>query len=261
MKRIRGYNNIYQIWPEDSNPKSVLYKYMNIERAIQFLQNGEYYFVEPIAWQDPYEKRFYTADYSNIQPYVPQRIFATCLTDRVSNEAAWKMYRDDRGGLGSRCIRLEINRAKLFHQLDKVKNGKFVFGKANYKYTSKTIDTIHIKESPQYNYYFSDFSEEKFLELLLIKRKAFEYENEVRLFFIPDESNSISYEDYELACFCNYVIKFDESFLKEMIISVSIDPSCSNLEVELLKAKIEKLGYTCSKNSLYKVSNRIIIES
>ena len=46
--------------------------------------------------------------------------------------------------------------------------------------------------SKSYPIYFNNFSLNSFIELLSLKRDAFSYENEVRLFLIPDLSQNRS---------------------------------------------------------------------
>lgn len=257
MKKMRGYKNVYCVGEEKAKQDHMFYKYMNVERAIQFLKTGEYYFVEPTAWQDPYEKRFYTADYSHFDSFIPGVTYATCLTDKISNEAAWKMYRDEGGGLKNRSVRFDIRRSMMLRYMDgEIRDAKIVFGKANYRYTTSVINKIHKPDSPaQYGKYFSDFSEESFLKLLLIKRKAFEYESEVRMFVVPHPHQPINI-DRDSA---KYIFKFSKEAMKSMIEQISIDPSCTELETEIIKAKIEEMGYTCSQNPLYKKKDRIVI--
>lgn len=258
MKKMRGYNNVYYVGDEKAKQNNMFYKYMNVERAIQFLKTGEYYLVEPTAWQDPYEKRFYTADYSRFDAYIPSVTYATCFTDKISNEAAWKMYRDEGGGLKNRSIRFDIRRSEILRYMSRnIIDAKIVFGKANYRYTTSKINKIHKSENlTEYKKYFSNFTEESFLKLLLIKRKAFDYESEIRLFVVPNSQKSIN-PDRE---FDKYVITFPHDIMKSMIESISIDPSCTELEAEIIKAKIEKLGYICSQNPLYKEKDRIVVE-
>ena len=257
MNKMRGYKNVYCVGDEKSKQDHTFYKYMNVERAMQFLKTGEYYFVEPTAWQDPYEKRFYTADYSLFDSFVPSVTYATCLTDKISNEAAWKMYRDEGGGLKNRSVRFDIRRSEMLRYMDsEIRDAKVVFGKVNYGYTTNKINKIHKPESrAQYEKYFSDFTEDSFLKLLLIKRKAFEYESEVRMFIVPHFHQPIN-PDRD---FAKYVFRFSPKVMKSMIKQISIDPSCTELETENIKAKIESLGYTCSQNPLYKEKDRIVI--
>ena len=93
-KPLRGYKKIVRLGEKMENPVHSLYKYMNVQRAIEFLESGDYYFVEPIEWADPYEKRFYTADYSSLR-YTPKQCFCTCLTHKISSEAAVPCLFDD----------------------------------------------------------------------------------------------------------------------------------------------------------------------
>ena len=257
MKKMRGYMNVYRVGEEKSKQDHMFYKYMNVERAMQFLKTGEYYFVEPTAWQDPYEKRFYTADYSHFNSFVPGVTYATCLTDKISNEAAWKMYRDEGGGLKNRSVRFDIRRCEMLRYMDiEVKDAKIVFGKANYRHTTSEINKLHMPDNrSQYEEYFSDFSEDAFLKLLLIKRKAFEYESEVRMFLLPHCHQTID-PDRD---FSKYMFKFSPEAMKLMIKLISIDPSCTELETEIIKTKIERMGYACSQNPLYKEKDRIVI--
>lgn len=153
-------------------PKPTYYKYMNVKYAIEFLRTGHFLMTEPSAWSDPYERRFYTADYSNIEGFKPHRIYCTYFTQKCSNEAAWRMYSSKNTGIASRTIRFEFRRSALLQALDRgLSSGRIYLGNTSYDYTSKQIDGLHLKKSPLYQKYFDSFSLDKFLNLLLIKRK------------------------------------------------------------------------------------------
>ena len=227
---------------------------------MDFLQTGKFSFVEPIVWTDPYEKRFYLADYKNIN-YQPKQLFCTCFTSKISNEAAWKMYRADEGGIASRTICFDFQRSILLRALDQLENEKFYLGCANYNYTTKQIDGFHKRTNSEYDHLFKDFSDEKFMNLLLIKRKAFEYESEVRLFMVPKDRASIfSISGINVKHIRSIV--FEQKDLKDMIKQINIDPSCSKIEYEMIKSLIMKIlpGISCIKNGLYKNKPQIIIE-
>lgn len=260
-KPLRGYKNIVRLGEKTEKQTHSLYKYMNVQRAIEFLESGYYYFVEPIAWSDPYEMRFYTADYSQIG-FQPKQCYCTCLTHNISSEAAWKMYKNNGGGLADRTIRFEFNRKALFEVLENNKIGaKIYFGNVNYEYTTAEINKLHIPGDPNYDKYFSDIDEKKFLHLLLIKRKAFKYESEIRLFILPKSRESIWTVDN---CEVSHIlkIKFQKEQLESIISSISIDPSCSDIECDMIKTKIGKLfpNIKCEKNGLYKTKPRLIIK-
>ena len=233
---------------------------MNVQRAIDILQTGKFAFVEPTVWVDPYEKRFYLADYKNLN-YQPRQLFCTCFTSRISNEAAWKMYSANGGGIASKTIRLDFNRSILLRCLDKFNDTKFYLGCANYSYTTKEINELHKKKNPKYNLFFKDFSDEKFMELLLIKRKAFEYESEIRLFMVPQEREEIfTVPGIDVHNVCSVV--FSKATMSKMIEKINIDPSCSIIEYEMIKSLTMKIfpDIPCVKNGLYQNKPQIIIE-
>jgi len=247
IKKHSSYKNISTLGV--ANRKWFLYKYFNMENAIRFLNNGKLCFVEPSEWVDPYEKRFYTADYSQIKSYnPPSKVFCTCVTKNKTSEAAWKIYAYDAKGLAARCIQFKFNRTEFLKALEKFGYETFE-GSVNYEYSDSIIDSLH-KDSKQYHDdYFDNFSLEKYLNLLLIKRGAFEYENEIRYFLInnkPTTENKI----------------FVEVSPKDLIEEVHVDRHCTEFEMELitnacLNAKIKVVP---NKFDLYKPQPKITIE-
>lgn len=223
------------------NKKHYIYKYMNAERALEFISTKNLCFVEPTLWNDPYENRFYIADYSNLQHYQPpQQIYATCTTLDQSSEAAWKVYSSENKGLASRCILFKFRRSLFIKELNQFatnNNYEFFEGKANYLFYDSIIDNLHLKENnPNYNYFFKEFNLEKYLNLLLIKRQAFEYENELRYFFIKNSKTSdnkifISFENLDL------------------IEEIWYDKDCSEFEIKLIKK-------VCLENNIKKSINK-----
>lgn len=261
-QKMKGYDKISWLGEKKSSQTHVLYKYMNVKYAIEFLKTGAFLMSEPSAWSDPYEKRFYTADYSNIKGFKPHRIYCSCFTQQVSNEAAWRMYSSKDTGIASRAIRFEFRRSSLLQVLDYgLLSGKIYLGNALYDYTSKQIDGLHLKKNPLYERYFRNFSLDKFLNLLLIKRKAFDYEQEVRMFLVDEDEEFIGGEfglDFNEKRF----LGFPPETLKNMIKSISVDPICDDLEYEMIKTSIENVfpHSRCIKHGLYKSKPRIVIE-
>lgn len=260
---MNNYKNVYWIGENKNSQRHVLYKYINVEYAIKFLETGILYLVEPILWPDPYESRFYTADYKNISNFSPTKLFCTCFTQQVSSEAAWKMYNITRNGIASRTIRFEFRRSSLLHTLDTqiAQDGKIYIGNAIYDYTTQKIDRLHLREENLYNHFFGNFSLEKFIYLLLLKRKAYTYEEEVRLFFVLNENNRSKIPSHSIEK-NKFLLKIPKNKLNEIIKSITIDPQCSDLEYNMIKTAIEKLHPNCKcfKHNLYKNKSRIIIE-
>ncbi|WP_418981829.1 hypothetical protein [Alistipes sp.] len=261
-QKMKGYNKIFWLGEKKSSQTHVLYKYMNVKSAIEFLKTGYFLLSEPSAWSDPYEKRFYTADYRNIEGFKPHRIYCTCFTQLGSNEAAWRMYGSKDTGIASRTIRFEFQRSALLHALDRgLHSGKVYLGNASYDYTSKQIDGLHLQKSPFYSKHFSNFSLDKFLNLLLIKRKAFGYEQEVRMFFVDENAEAIWHEPELNANHIRFLV-FSAETMEQIIKTISVDPICDDMEYDMIKTSIENIfPYShCIKHGLYKSKPQIVIE-
>lgn len=164
---------------------TTVYKYMTIEAFLVSLYAKTWRFFEPNKWNDKYEQRFYCADYQipGAEHATPQ-LFATCVTKVKNSEAAWKVYSHGQG-LGSHCVQLYLDIDKLRTEL---KNNGLKIAEMLVEYRDeKYILELHNKDkSKDYATYFTLFSFEKFLKLLTLKRDAYRYEQEVRLFAIPD---------------------------------------------------------------------------
>lgn len=168
----------------DEKRYKVVYKYMTIDAFLVSLYAKTWRFFEPNKWNDKYEQRFYCANYQipGAERVTPM-LFATCVTREQNSEAAWKVYSHGQG-LGSHCVQLELDIDKLRTELRN--NGLAIAEKSVEYKAEKYILELHNKnKSKDYAKYFSNFTFEKFLELLTLKREAYSYEKEVRLFAIP----------------------------------------------------------------------------
>lgn len=162
---------------------SKVFKYMTLDTFLTSLYTATWRFFEPSKWNDKFEQRFYCANY--ILPdaigNTPQ-LFATCLTSVKNSEAAWKVYSNGQG-LGAHCLQLEIDIVELRKQL-RASGLHFEERLVIYK-PENVIINLHKKRKPYYNEYFSSFTLDSFLTLLSLKRDAYTYEQELRLFLIP----------------------------------------------------------------------------
>lgn len=168
-----------------------VYKYMTIETFLVSLYAKTWRFFEPNKWNDKFEQRFYCADYKipGVEFMTP-RLFATCVTREKNSEAAWKVYSHGQG-LGSHCVQLELDIDKLRIELKK-NDLKIAEMYVEYKEEIFILELHNKNKSKAYEAYFSSFSLRKFLKLLTLKRNAYKYENEIRLFAIPKGNASRS---------------------------------------------------------------------
>lgn len=168
-----------------------VYKYMTIETFLVSLYAKTWRFFEPNKWNDKFEQRFYCADYKNLgMEHMTPQLFATCVTREKNSEAAWKVYSHGQG-LGSHCVQLKLDIDKLRIELNK-NDLKIAEMYVEYKEEKFILELHNKNKSKAYEAYFSSFSLKKFLKLLTLKRNAYKYENEIRLFAIPKGNASRS---------------------------------------------------------------------
>lgn len=219
-----------------------LYKYMSLEAALLSLEKGSLRFVEPSRWDDMYESRFYTADYTNVPSGNENspKLYACCMTSKRESEAAWKIYSRGSEGLASRCVRFKINKKKFLTFLA-AEAQKYPIYIAEVAYQNKwIIDRIHEnklslgKKNENFYRYFRYFTLDNYLNLLLLKREEYDYEKEIRIFVL--DSESLNAEKFSKnAGDTNASEKYLQVDWCDLIECVYIDKKCSQYERELLK--------------------------
>lgn len=203
-----------------------VYKYMTLDAFLASLYSKTWRFFEPSKWNDKFEQRFYCARYILTGAnYNPSQVFATCVTRVKNNEAAWKVYSHGQG-LGIHCVQLELDVAQLRKQL---RANMYNFEERTVTYKSEEfILKLHKKNNKNRNVYFSKFTLDSFLKLLSLKREAYSYEQEVRLFIIPkivkkrNRGKKTQHEDIK--------IEWDK-----IINKVRVDKKCSDAELASIR--------------------------
>lgn len=246
-----------------------IYKYLDLESALQSLENNNLRFVEPTNWDDQYEGRFYNAKFKNpmmsyhsssLTPF----LYATCLSTKQESEAAWVLYSHNKKGLASRCVEFKLNRKKLFdqivkHVLDSLSNGdSYSLYIGRVEYLSKfVIDNLHRKHvgkskniNKNYLQYFDKFTLESYLNLLLLKRLSFQHEEELRIFIVPKsgkiKTRRTKSGKYSQNGKTGKSIKPQDTFVKidwgTIIEEIRIDKNCTNYEKKLLKDRLNAIN-------------------
>lgn len=201
-KLLDGYQHIYMLngysLPKDKN---TVFKYMPLERFVKSVDENELVFVNPENWYDPFERLYYGIDCS-AKGYHTEHIACMCVSEKSSTneDASWRVYSDS----SSKAVRLSIEKSKLFSILDNYakQNGYRVYiGQVKYDFKKKDIIGLHNHKSPHYAEYFpNDMKREHYLSLMLLKRSAFKYENEVRVFLVKDIINFDSNKLLRIPC-------------------------------------------------------------
>lgn len=238
------------------NPSLPYYKYCSLDIVLEIFRKNiglqTIRFVEPPYWDDQFESRFYSANYKkvNMDPNYTPKLYATCFTPRKESEPAWKIYNRDKEGLGKRCVQFKFNRIKLRQELVKnLKNCTIVEGVVDYKKRAE-IEHIHLsddsngKPNESYKTYFSNFTLDNYISLLLLKRTAFEHEQEVRIFIIYD-NDKLSKKASNKDKAGHKDVSFDWLNALE---GVKVDKECEQIEIDLLQDLIYKLVDNSGKN-------------
>lgn len=213
---------------DDTKTYQKIYKYMTLETFMTCLYTGTWRFFEPNKWQDKYERRFYCAKYQfpNAHEAAP-KLFATCVTRERNSEASWKVYAGGTG-LSQHCLQLELNLVEFRKQLQA--SGLLLEENVvTYEYDGY-IEKLHQPTNINYRLYFQPFSRRNFISLLSLKRKAYEYEKEVRFFLIPKDPQGERSHGKQKSDFQDIPIKW-----AKLIKSVRIDKHCSQAELKSLQ--------------------------
>lgn len=247
---FKSHKNSYTLI-EEEHPKSKvrnLYKYMDLETALICIKNKSIRFVQPSEWPDKYERHFYDADYNEItvDPKVTPRLLACCFTTSKISEASWNTYRYGKQGLGNKCVKFQLSRSGFRDFLRKDKRVECTYeGFMDYSVSDFDIQHLHLKSSHLYSEIFSKpFDKGNYLSLLLLKRSAFNYENEFRFLLTlkKDVTDKAIY------------IPIDWGKLIEKI---EVDKDMSDMELDVLKTYLKSANVsqdiidTISRSNLY----------
>lgn len=213
-----------------------VFKYMPLETFINSMYCKSLRFFEPSKWNDRFEQRFYCANYkmAGATGNTPQ-LFATCVTRAKNSEAAWKVYSNGQG-LGMHCLQLELDIAKLRAEIRK---SGLSYEERPVSYESEGyITNLHIKRNPKSGYkkYFVPFTKSSFLNLLALKRDAYVYEQEVRLFVIRQNPSQIR-NTFRKAQSQDIAIDW-----KNVIKSVRVDKNCTPAELVSIQQACFNVG-------------------
>lgn len=231
--------------------KKLLHKYMPLESALATIKDQYMWFANPVVWKDPFEKRFIEAKYKvgTTEKDFPLngRVFCSCLTQTQTSEAYWNTYLN--GQIG---ISFNIRREKLLEILNGLPDCEVYIGTVSYQRTSEIKKKLSDIDSLQNITPFSISNRDLQIKLLLLKRIAFQYENEVRILIVK----SVKTQERGIK------IPFGKIMPNELIDRLTIDPSVGTHTEKMLKELFKKTyNFTkVYKSQLYTMSSNTKIE-
>lgn len=255
IKELKKKNEVSVNWLDGLQHIDYCYKYMSLNTAIKCLQQNTICFKQPSQWEDQYEKRFYDAEYHVQENRIMPKFYACCFTSKQDNEAAWNIYSHGSSGPGSKVVEFKLSFRKLYENLIlNLEKCSIYIGLVKY-YNKEIIDNLHKRtvstktynitgdvneiDNPYFYYYFKNFSINNLLNLLLLKREAFEHEQEIRFFIVPNDQELMRK---------NKIVNVDWI---DLIEQVRIDKGCTDQEKESLKQELNRL-YNNKKNLIKK---------
>lgn len=266
---IPGYSHIRTLngYKISSDLKS-FYKYMSFRRFDESVDNKELIFVTPIKWIDPFERVYYNVDFSR-HGYHANPIACLCVTGHpnTNEEASWRAYTRK----GEKAIRVGFDLKKLLRLLENyaAANGYTVYvGKVNYDNSKEDIIKLaSISSDLHYHYFPPIMNIEHYLSLMLLKRKAFRYENEIRFFIVKPSLQP--FKDDIVKIHCDYAnMSIINNVTLEPILPLKSDDIEDKIKYEgtkrenelIIKHIKEKLNCKVVRSGLYSQTAPISIE-
>lgn len=231
--------------------KRLLYKYMPLEFALATINEKYLWLCNPVDWKDPFEKRFINANYiiggNETEFPIKGQVFCICMTQTPTSEAHWNNYSN--GQIG---ISLKIKRRRFLEVLEEHTTDYDIYiGKVNYIKTADIKKKLSDIEPLKSIHPFELINRQLLIRLLLLKRIAFRYEDEIRVLAVK------KYKTKENGVKLSYTLD-----PYELIDSIAIDPNAERNTENMLK-NIFKKGYGFKKvykSQLYSMPNDIRIE-
>ncbi len=232
---------------------ALLYKYMTLESALITLDTKKLWFANPTTWKDPFEKRFIEAKYLDGKEEKEfkwkNRIFSICMSQTKVSEASWRIYSPDSIG-----VQLRINRDVLLDELKKMEGDYNIYiGKAEYMKTdeiTRNLSAIPFNP-PQRTSVNTDIYAAR---LFMLKRLAFQYEDEIRIMLVKKDMKN---PKYSKGIMMPYKCE-NTDLIQRIVLDPTIGKNTYNLIRDFL---IKKYGFTSYKKEDKTMFNRVIQSS
>ena len=228
-----------------------LTRYQKLEYIIDSVKNKKIVFKSPSTWTDPIEKKI--METSSVEAFLKENsLYCLCFTDNdVENEEAfWKTRKNGDSNLG--CFRVKLDRFVecLKKSLETKFPGSFhiYVNQMNYDHSRDEIEKIVNN---------CDGTESGIVKALCVKRKAYKYENEVRIIIV------INGKDYKTMADENNepdknTLTVNVDNITDCLSWIELEPVNSSLYKILKKKDINGLVKTFKEAVLKELGNKEI---
>jgi len=248
----------------DMELNTELYRIMSYERLKETLRNKSLSMSKPKTWEDPYET-FLMKNKARMKDgtivsfdEIKNKIYCQCWSLRKECEGLWKVHAKDE----YKHVKIKSNANKLMKYFYDIKNIfhylSYFIGRVSYFEEDFFKDLVKDGIGPYFSSVMSTYM--AIIYSLLIKRKAFEYEDEVRLIFNVNEHEEIDPSTVENKWDLTsdyFVFKID---INDVIEEITFHPYLGEEEYLKCKQEIITLGYngTINHSNLYTKVEEII---
>ncbi len=187
FEKLNGYNYIKSL--NGFVPKDYLCKYLPFSRFEDSVKDGKISlsFCSPKCWTDPFEHIYWRLSYGVLNDFQVPEIACFCMTeDKATTTSAAAMWKEYQSG-SDKMVRLAFNHEVLFSHLDAYaasQGCEFYVSEMNYGYTRDGLEN----GEPLRELQRGSFDVGTYLKLMSLKRQAFSYEHEIRIFLVGNSS-------------------------------------------------------------------------
>lgn len=222
-----------------------IYRFTTFERILQLFEQCTNTIVSPGKWDDPFENllsrlEIHQKDGEIIKNIDRSLLFGQCWTSTEETDATWRIYIPNGGGVRIKSTVHKLH-SSLWNIMGARANQSCYIGKVSYKPESEILAMFSDPKWVLHNLLSS--GPMGMINSMLIKRKEFEHEQEIRLIFID-------YLKQAHNGFFEY--KVDPS---DLILEIAFDPRIERSIYETYSSVLRKIGYNgkLMKSNLYRI--------
>jgi hypothetical protein len=213
--------------------KKPIFRVFSCCRFVETLANRRLTLVKPKLWDDPFENfilqsRFRLREGTIIKLAASEQLYGQCWSRTKESDAMWRIYAPDKDGVKVRTTLTKLGNALWASCVSQPEISCFV---GQVRYLSRLKLSGNLSALLNVDNALSDTSGREHARSLLLKRQAFNHENEVRLIYYNRHE---SYDEDVIHFPINPVDVFDQ---------VIFDPRIAVREYEEKRAMVVKLGY------------------
>ena len=233
----------------DNELDKYIYRIISLNRLLELFSTQQNTLIKPSKWEDTFENFILKAKVKLVSGEIVEynihdRIYGQCWTRESASDAMWRIYSPNKDGLRIRTTARYLLES-MYEAHPELPEAKCCVGKVEYKTEKK------IMEIANNTFDDSGISVENIFRSLLVKRKAFTHESEVRILYDAWAEKSTASDLYGY--------KIDPH---RLVGQIMVDPRQSYSEFKRMKMIIrEKTRYQGSikRSLLYTLPKDIIV--